>query len=136
MIINSVESTKIDLGITTGPEALSSSAVKLSLSNLNDIPFVSNESVIYINCRILSKFYKSFVKYRKKIAESTVMSAEKQAEKILEDSKIDAERIKNVAEIIETRDKIEKKFLDFCPPTGKSIGIDDNVEVIKYAATK
>ena len=42
-------------------------------------------------------FFFAGIKYRKKIAESTVMSAEKQAEKILEDSKIDAERIKKEA---------------------------------------
>ena len=60
-------------------------------------------------------FFFAGIKYRKKIAESTVLSAEQQAEKIIEDSKIDAERIKKDAilqakdEMIKQKDEFEKE---------------------------
>lgn len=57
-------------------------------------------------------FFFAGIKYRKKIAESTVMSAEKQAEKILEDSKIDAERIKKDA-ILQAKDEMLKQKDEF-----------------------
>lgn len=60
-------------------------------------------------------FFGAGIKYRKKVAESTVESAEKQAEKIIEDSKKDAERVKKEAilqakdEMIKQKDEFEKE---------------------------
>ena len=42
-------------------------------------------------------FFYVGVQYRKKVVEATIKSAEEQAQKIVEDGKIDAERIKKEA---------------------------------------
>ncbi len=57
-------------------------------------------------------FFYIGMQYRKKIAESTVESAEKQAEKIIEDSKIDGERLKKEA-ILQAKDEMLKKKDEF-----------------------
>ena len=54
-------------------------------------------------------FFYIGIAYRKKIAESTVNSAEEQAKRIIEDSKKDAERTKKEV-IDELPEKIEQKF--------------------------
>lgn len=59
-------------------------------------------------------FFYVGVQYRKKVAEATIKSAEEQAQKIVEDGKIDAERIKKEAilqakdEMLKQKDEIEK----------------------------
>ena len=53
-------------------------------------------------------FFYVGIQYRKKIAESTVKSAEQQAEKIIEDGKKDAERVKKEA-ILQAKDEMMKK---------------------------
>ena len=55
-------------------------------------------------------FFYVGIRYRKKIAESTVMSAEQQAQKIIEDSKKDAERVKKDA-ILQAKDEMIKQHL-------------------------
>ena len=57
-------------------------------------------------------FFYVGIQYRKKIAESTVSSAENQAEKIIEDSKKDAERLKKDA-ILQAKDEMLKQKDDF-----------------------
>lgn len=62
-----------------------------------------------------SSFFYVGIQYRKKVAEATVNSAEKEAEKIIEDSKKDAERIKKDAilqvkdDMIKQKDNLEKE---------------------------
>lgn len=59
-------------------------------------------------------FFYVGIQYRKKVAESAVASAEQQAKKIVDDSKIDAERVKKEAilqakdEMLKQKDEIEK----------------------------
>lgn len=57
-------------------------------------------------------FFYVGIKYRKKVAESTVQSAEQQAEKIIEDSKQDAERLKKDA-ILQAKDEMMKQKDEF-----------------------
>lgn len=57
-------------------------------------------------------FFYVGIQYRKKIAESTVMSAEQQAQKILDDSKKDAERVKKEA-ILQAKDEMIKQKDEF-----------------------
>ena len=57
-------------------------------------------------------FFYVGIKYRKKVAESTVMSAEQQAQKIIEDSKKDAERVKKDA-ILQAKDEMIKQKDEF-----------------------
>mgnify|MGYP004521671923 CR=1 FL=1 len=57
-------------------------------------------------------FFYGGIKYRKRIAESTVMSAEQQAQKIVEDSKKDAERVKKDA-ILQAKDEMIKQKDEF-----------------------
>ena len=48
------------------------------------------------------------MKYRKSIAEASIGSAEEQAEKIINDSKLDAERIKKEA-VLQAKDEMMKR---------------------------
>ncbi len=57
-------------------------------------------------------FFYVGMQYRKKIAESTVMSAEQQAQKIIDDSKKDAERVKKEA-ILQAKDEMIKQKDEF-----------------------
>lgn len=57
-------------------------------------------------------FFYIGVAYRKKVAESTVNSAEEQAKKIIEDSKKDAERVKKDA-ILQAKDEMIKQKDEF-----------------------
>ena len=57
-------------------------------------------------------FFFSGIKYRKNIAENTIGSAEQQAKKILDDSKVDAERIKKEA-ILQAKDEMLKQKDEF-----------------------
>ncbi len=57
-------------------------------------------------------FFYVGVNYRKKVAESTVMSAEQQAQKIIDDSKKDAERVKKEA-VLQAKDEMIKKKDEF-----------------------
>ena len=57
-------------------------------------------------------FFYIGIKYRIKVAETTVMSAEQQAEKIIEDSKQDAERLRKDA-IIQAKDEMLKQKEEF-----------------------
>lgn len=57
-------------------------------------------------------FFYAGIKYRKKVAESTVSSAEAQAKKIIEDSKKDAERVKKDA-ILQAKDEMLKQKDEF-----------------------
>lgn len=59
-----------------------------------------------------SGFFYIGIKYRKKIAESTVNSAEQQAEKIIDDGKKDAERLKKDA-ILQAKDEMLKQKDEF-----------------------
>ena len=57
-------------------------------------------------------FFYAGINYRKKIAESTIGNAEQQAKKIVEDSKVDAERIKKDA-ILQAKDEMMKQKDEF-----------------------
>ncbi len=57
-------------------------------------------------------FFNVGVKYRKNIAESTIGSAEEQAQKIIQDSKNDSERLKKEA-ILQAKDEIMKQKDEF-----------------------
>ncbi|MEG0872427.1 MAG: ribonuclease Y [Clostridia bacterium] len=57
-------------------------------------------------------FFCAGIKYRKKVAESTVKSAEQQADKIIEDGKKDAERLKKDA-ILQAKDEMLKQKDEF-----------------------
>ena len=57
-------------------------------------------------------FFYVGMQYRKKIAESTVISAEQQAQKIIDDSKKDAERVKKEA-ILQAKDEMIKQKDEF-----------------------
>lgn len=57
-------------------------------------------------------FFYVGVNYRKKVAEAAVESAEQQAKKIVEDSKVDAERIKKEA-ILQAKDEMIKQKDEF-----------------------
>ena len=57
-------------------------------------------------------FFYVGINYRKKVAESTIGNAEQQAKKILEDSKVDAERIKKDA-ILQAKDEMMKQKDEF-----------------------
>ncbi len=57
-------------------------------------------------------FFYVGVNYRKKVAEATVMSAEQQAQKIIDDSKKDADRIKKDA-VLQAKDEMMKKKDEF-----------------------
>ncbi len=57
-------------------------------------------------------FFYIGINYRKKVAESTVMSAEQQAQKIIDDSKKDAERVKKEA-VLQAKDEMIKKKDEF-----------------------
>jgi len=57
-------------------------------------------------------FFYAGINYRKKIAENTIGSAEQQAKKIVEDSKVDAERIKKDA-ILQAKDEMLKQKDEF-----------------------
>ncbi|MEG2646033.1 MAG: ribonuclease Y [Clostridia bacterium] len=57
-------------------------------------------------------FFAVGVQYRKRVAESTVISAEKQAEKIIEDGKKDADRMKKDA-ILQAKDEMLKQKDEF-----------------------
>ena len=57
-------------------------------------------------------FFYVGINYRKRVAESTVMSAEQQAQKILDDSKKDAERVKKDA-ILQAKDEMIKQKDEF-----------------------
>ena len=61
-------------------------------------------------CFILGSviFFFMGIRYRKNIAEATIGSAEEQAEKILNDSKLDAERIKKDA-VIQAKDEMMRR---------------------------
>ena len=52
------------------------------------------------------------VHYRKSIAEATIGSAEEQAEKIVSDSKLDAERIKKEA-VLQAKDEMLRRKDEF-----------------------
>lgn len=56
-------------------------------------------------------------------------------ETLIGDEDFDYGRTKGISEIIEARTKIEEKFLKFCPPTGKSIGINDTENWISRIET-
>lgn len=57
-------------------------------------------------------FFYAGINYRKKIAETTIGNAEQQAKKIVEDSKVDAERIKKDA-ILQAKDEMMKQKDEF-----------------------
>jgi ribonuclease Y len=59
-----------------------------------------------------SSFFYIGIKYRQKVAESTVSSAEQQAEKIIDDGKKDAERLKKDA-ILQAKDEMLKQKDEF-----------------------
>ena len=57
-------------------------------------------------------FFYAGINYRKKVAETTIGNAEQQAKKIVEDSKVDAERIKKDA-ILQAKDEMLKQKDEF-----------------------
>ena len=57
-------------------------------------------------------FFYAGINYRKKVAETTIGNAEQQAKKIVEDSKVDAERIKKDA-ILQAKDEMMKQKDEF-----------------------
>ena len=57
-------------------------------------------------------FFFAGIKYRKNIAEATIGSAEEQAEKIVSDSKLDAERIKKEA-VLQAKDEMIRRKDEF-----------------------
>ncbi|OHT07454.1 hypothetical protein TRFO_24262 [Tritrichomonas foetus] len=56
-------------------------------------------------------------------------------EALIGDEDFTAGRVREISEMIETRSKIEKRFLDFCPPTGSGVGPEIAEEWIEKIET-